>query len=144
MPPLIDSTRYDDIRAALDISLDKSSLPDAIIELDIYLGEALRWIDAQTPVPPYTEENRTGDRAKNAAIFFAAALLAPVIPDVLSERQLTGEEYTRKSVNWAAVEVRCRARAMEQLALILDTVSADEVSDVRPQMFGVAHGYRGR
>jgi hypothetical protein len=130
--PLLSSGDYPAVRAAIDVSLDELSLPDSIVGLDIYAGTAERYIASRT--------TGTAEAAKAAAIYYLAALLAPSIPNITSERDEMGLRYERKPVDWAERSSQLQARAEEQIDLAneVTTLSGD-----RPTMFAVARGRRG-
>jgi hypothetical protein len=136
--PLLSSSDYAAIRAMIDITLDSTTLPDAIIALDAYIGAGMRDVLAIDP----DAETRTGDElqhAKTAAILFTAARLIGAIPQMLREKELE-YEYQRATVNAADRAAELRALASAELDAYLDV--GDATSD-KPTFFTVATGRRG-
>lgn len=139
MAPLLTSADYPAIRAMIDISLDSTTLPDAIIALDAYIGAGMRDVLLLDPLA----ESRTGtelQHARTAAIQFTAARIAPAIPRLQGET-FGDYRYQLQPVDWEARASALRAAAGAELDAYLDT--GDLTSDM-PTMFGVAHGSRGR
>jgi hypothetical protein len=140
MPNLpLASTAYPSIRAALDVSLDSTVLPDATIGLAIFQGAAEADVERQDP----QWATRTGADAtaiQNAAIYYTAARIAPSIPNITGEA-IGDSSYRREAVDWTARAAWLRSQGDAALASILTptTVPAD-----RPTFFAVAAGCRGR
>lgn len=139
MPFPITSAQYPAVRAALDVSLDATTLPDATIGLAIYAGAAA--VDVKRRDPAWA--TRTGDalqRLENAQVLFTAALLAPAVPAIERE-QMQDYSYTRSKVDWTARAATLIERANEELAAV---VTPTATTPGRPAFFSVAHGGRGR
>lgn len=137
--PLLTSTDYPSIRAAIDISLTATDLPDATIALDIFIGAAMREVLSRDP----EAESRTGDdlaRVKAAAVYLTAARLIVTLPQILRETDLD-TTYQRQAVDVAARAAELRALAEAELNEVLEP---DDATADRPTMFDTAHGYRGR
>lgn len=136
---LLTSADYVAIRAMIDITLDSTTLPDAIIALDAYLGAGMRDVLALDP----TAESRSGaelQHAQTAAILFTAARLVGALPQ-LTRESFGNHSYDRKAVNATDRAAELRALASAELDAYLDT--GDATSD-RPTFFTVASGRRGR
>lgn len=139
MAPLLTSSDYPAIRAVIDVSLDSTSLPDAIIALDAYIGAGMRDVLALDPLA----ETRTGtelQHAQTAAILFTAARLVGALP------QITRVAFADHSTQLQAVDPQARAAELRALASSeLDAYldPGDAASD-RPTFFTVASGRRGR
>lgn len=136
---LLTSADYPAIRAALDVALDSTILPDATIALDIYLGAAEREVAALDP----DSGTRTGDdlaRVKSAVVYLTAALLAPAIPWIVRE-SVGGQSYERVREDWGALASALRQRAHAEIATVLDPT---QVTPTRPAVFALAAGRRGR
>ena len=135
--PLITSADYPAIRAAIDTSLDTTSLPDATIALDIYAGAAMRLVLARDPAAA----TRTGDalaRVTAAAVYYTAARLILALP------QITREAYPEQSYQRQDVNVSERAAYLTSLAdAELDAVLGDAATAGMPTMFAAGHGRRG-
>lgn len=137
---LITAAVYGDIRAAIDISLDETVLPDSIISRDIYAGAAEREVLARDP----DALSRSGaDRARvtAAAVLFTAARLAPAVPNITSETQPGQSAYTRQAVDWTKRAADLRSLAEIELQAVL---APSEAAPSRPTMFARAAGRRGR
>lgn len=139
MADLLPVENYAAVRAAIDVSLDSTALPDATIALDIYAGAAARDVLAVDP----DAESRTGDdllHAQAAAALFCAARLVGALP------QVTRDEVPGNVVVRQAYDPERRAAALRALASAeLDAYLADDpaLADV-PTMFSAATGTRGR
>jgi hypothetical protein len=100
------------IRAALDISLDASNLPDAVINLPMYAGQAELWIVANDPLAPtYTPGSEAYIRTTIAAIYACAAYIVPALPNITSESYGDAMRYTRKEADMAKLEAALWTRA---------------------------------
>lgn len=88
---VFDPANYESVRKAIDVSLDDVTLPDSIIGLDIYAGEASRYIDRHlTPEQQAAQPESTN----TAAIYYAASFLCTALRQVRRERMAGGElEY---------------------------------------------------
>jgi hypothetical protein len=133
--PFIDATRFDSIRRALDPELDSDVLPDDVIEDPVYLTRAAQKVVLLDPLA----ETRTGEQEeaiKMATIFLTAALLAPVLSQVITEQ---------------FVDYRARYNPISQMELVsmLNGAAADQIQIAiaadPPQLFRKASGfYLGR
>lgn len=135
---LLTSADYDSVRAALDALLDCETLPDDVIALDLYAGAAERAVLARDPLA----ETRTGSalaRVRAAAVLYAASYLAPVVPQLTSER-FADYSYSRNGQDWAKLAASLRARADAELDTVLETRRSAGALGV----FTVARGRRGR
>lgn len=135
---LLTASEYPAIRAAIDVSLDATLLPDSVIALPIYAGAADTDVQSRDPL----WASRTGtalQRLVNAAIYLAAASLCPAIPQIIQE-QTTEHTYQRRSVDWTALAGELRGRAEAELAAVIESDAQIE----RPTMFTVGIGRRGR
>jgi hypothetical protein len=137
--PLLTSANYPAIRAAIDITLDTTSLPDAIIALDTFIGAGMRDVLLLDPLA----ESRAGtdlQHAQTAAILFTAARLVPALPQIVKEA-FPDHSYERSRVDSAARAAELRQLAAAEIDAYLDPSNA--VSE-RPTRFAVASGRRGR
>ena len=113
---LLTSADYPAIRAALDVHLDSTLLPDSIIALNIYQGAAEMEVKRRDPLA----ETRTGDdatRVRLAAIYLCAAALAPAIPRLVSQT-LDGHTVTVDGATWRDLAERLTALAYEHLQTV--------------------------
>lgn len=139
MAPLLTSSDYPAIRAMIDISLDSTTLPDAIIALDAYIGAGMRDVLLIDPLA----ETRTGNElqhARTAAIQFTAARLVGAVLQVFKEAR-ADHSYERPKIDAEARAAELRAMASSELDAYLD--AGDATSD-KPTFFTVASGRRGR
>lgn len=119
---------YPSIRAAIDISLDADSLPDAVIGLDIYATAAEQWIAAET--------TETGTEAHLAAVLYCAYLIAPQVPALMRER-MAGGEYWQQPFDYVDLAGRLLQRAYQQLALAQALVTPAADASEQPTMFAL-------
>lgn len=132
--PLIDESRYDEIRHKIDTSLGPANLPNEIISQDSVLGEAERWVEART--------SDRGHYAKLAAIYYAAYLIAPSVPRVKIDRQETGSQLEVALEPLKDLLARLLGKAEEYIGNVQEV---EPTSSVRvPDIFTLAHGCRGR
>lgn len=136
--PILSTSSWPAVRAALDVSLNDRQLPDATIGLDIYSGRAVREITARV-------ENATtltgSDELKviAAAVFLTAANIAPAMPSIMrAESQHLAVQ--RKEVDWSKRAAELRQAAEEELA---DLLEPDTAVAYRPTMMARARGRRG-
>jgi hypothetical protein len=131
--PLIETTDYPAIRAAINISLDEKSLPDDVIALSIYKGIAERRISDQQPtIDVYS---------KAAAVLLCAALLCKAVPQILSETD-AGVTTTVEPVDYDEKKAELLALSSEMLSLSLNVSAADRIAAQLPTLFTVARGSR--
>ncbi len=136
--PLIGSSEYPQIRAALSVSLSATTLPDATIALDVYAGEAQRWVLAAVP----GAESLSGAElatAKRAAVFHAAYLLAPAMPNITAQ-EMDGLSASQKARDWEQHAATLLGRAQAALGSLVE----DAAAVTRPTLFTLAAGGRGR
>jgi hypothetical protein len=137
--PILTSTSYGAIRAAIDVTLDSEALPDAVIALPIYLDAADLEVKTRDPL----WASRTGDaliQLTNAAIYLTAARLAPALPRLLGE-DFGDYAYKLQGVDWDARALALRALADAALDSFLDV---GDLISTRPTRFTAATGRRGR
>jgi hypothetical protein len=137
---IIDTDSFPEIRAALDVTLEEERLPDAVIAMGAYLGEAEREVQARVP----DWATRTGVEAEAlrvAVVLLTAAKIAPAMPVITREDRLAFS-YTRQAVDWAAHAARLLQRADTALAPL--EPSAASTGDVPlGVLFSLAHTRRG-
>lgn len=136
---LLTSADYPSIRAAIDITLDSTAVPDSIIALDLYSGAGMRDVLLIDP----DAETRTEDEllhAQTAAVLFTAARLVRALPQVFKET-FPDHSYERNKWDAASLAAALVAAAGAELDAYLEpgTTTSD-----RPTFFAVAHGRRGR
>lgn len=136
--PLLSTTNWPAVRAALDVSLDDKQLPDSIIGMDIYSGRAVREVTARVEGATAL----TGDSEKRviaAAVFLTAANIAPALPSIMrAESQHLAIQ--RKEVDWNKRAADLRQAAEDEIAELLEP---DTAGAYRPTMMARAKGRRG-
>jgi hypothetical protein len=131
-----------EVRASIDLTYGEETIPNVIINLQSFGGEAERWVKSRA----VNINDMTADQG--AALLLAktkktAELLVPQIPNLISERGETGESYTREPLNIPETVARLSAEAERYLA-IANGVNLTVVSGGAPRVFGLAHGSRGK
>lgn len=136
--PLLASSDWPAVRAALDITLDSVQLPDATIALDIYSGRAMREVEARvTGATALTGDDEL--KVTAAAVFLTAAHIAPALPAIMrAESQHLAVQ--RKEVDWNKRAADLRQLAEDEIAGLLEP---DATGPYRPTMFARAKGRRG-
>lgn len=119
---------YPSIRAAIDISLDANSLPDAVIALEVYATAAEQWIASQT--------TEAGSEAHLGAVLYCAYLIAPQVPALIRER-MAGGEFWQQAFNYTDIAGGLLQRAYYQVALAKALELPDEVQSLQPTMFAL-------
>jgi hypothetical protein len=139
---ILDSTSYPAVRAALDVALLESNLPDATIGLDIYEEAAIQDVVNIYPTAAAETVAANQTRITRAAIYFCAARLAPAVVRITSLNVATRDmSYSRQTFDPDERAAELRALAEAELAAILEPA---EETPSRPTMFTVASGTRGR
>lgn len=137
--PLLSSSDWPAVRAALDITLSSTQLPDATIALDIFSGEAMREVEARvTDATTLTGDDELTVTA--AAVFLTASFIAPSLPSLTAGRG-QNLQWQRQGVNWDQRARDLRERAEEKIAELLEPSAVDAY---RPTMFARASGTRGK
>lgn len=136
--PILTIADYDAIRKAISLDLDGAMLPDLTIGLPIYAGRAETWVVRRDPLALTRTAPDQVRIVKNAAIFYAAALIAPSMSSV------TTMSDGGTSVTW---KTDWKARANELLAMAdneIDALVATGEVDLedRPAAFTVASSGR--
>ena len=135
---LLTADEYDAIRGALDVTLDADAIPDSVIEQLPFGPAAELWVLTQDP----QAAGRTGtDRTHvlTALICYAAALIAPAVPNILSETQ-GSYAYSRAAVDWQERARELKGRASAAIAAVL---TPGQTAARYPTMFTRAPGGRG-
>lgn len=140
MTALLTPADYETIRKAIDVDLDDVKLPDNVISKSIYERAAINDVLELHP----TAEAETGNnlwRVKNAAIFFCAARLCPVVVRITSLTiQARDLNYSKPVFDPATRAAELRGLANQEISEVLTPTEAA----ARPTMFARAPGYRGR
>lgn len=139
MTALLTSAGYPSVRAAIETTLNSTTLPDSIIALDLYSGAGVRDVLLLDPVA----ESRSGAEllhAQTAAVLFTAARLIGSLAQIVKE-SFPDHSYERNRVDTSARAAELRALATAELDSYLDV---GDVVSTRPTRFTVATGRRGR
>jgi len=135
---LIDNASYESIRRAIDVRLDARTLPDSVVALPIYAGAGERDVFARDPLI----DTRTGtelERARTAAVYFAAARLAPSVPDYV-QQTFMDYRYSKAPRDVEAQVARLQSLAEAELAAYLS--AGDEAALFPVQHFARLPGTR--
>ncbi len=135
--PVITAAEYPAARAALDVTLDATALPDSVLSQPVYVDAAEAELLRLDP----DVATRTGDAqsaAKRAGALLLAALLAPAVPRVVRET-MQDYAYQAEEVDWAQLATELRGRAQREVAGYLVHAS----TATRPTLFARASGTRG-
>lgn len=138
---LLGSENWSAVRAALDVKLDETALPDKIIEKDIYAGAAQREVIARVP----DAESKTDDdqlRVTTAAVLLTAARLVYAVAQITSiSVQGRDTNYSRRAWGPEVKKAELLALAEDELAAVIEP---SEDTPGRPTMFARATGSRGQ
>jgi hypothetical protein len=133
---LLTTTIFPDVRALLDLSLDERSLPDSVIQLNVFGHAAEREL---LVAYPDAEDDPNQDSVLHALALLTASKIAPSLPSIVREHTET-HQIERARVDYAVLGDQLRAQALEVLGTLQSAVSVTEI----PVFFTVASGYRGR
>lgn len=109
MPVILTDESYPEVRAALDVTLEADRLPDSVIAMGPYQGDAER--EAAAAVPGWA--SLTGDQAERfrvAVVLKTAARIAPAMPAITREDRLAFS-FSQAAVNWVDRAAQLNARA---------------------------------
>lgn len=140
MSNLIAIGDYAAVRAALDVSLTATELPDDVIEQPVFVDAAIaeivdRYEDAESEI----DEDKLA-RLRRAAIYLTAARLAPAVVRITSiNMQLGDMSYTRQTFDPEKRAAELRGLAEIELVEVIEP-EADDYA--RPTMFVRAPGGR--
>lgn len=138
--PIVTPEHFAQIRSAIDVSLTSDDLTDDTIAASIYLAAADVEIKRRDPL----WSTRSGDELAAltlAAVYLTAALIAPAVPQIKSERYPEGYSYDR-TIDYRQRAEDLRAAAEQQLGAVL--APSDPASLAMPSFFAVASGTRGQ
>lgn len=137
--PILTAPDFPAVRAAIDLSLDATVVPDATIALPIFQGLAETQVLARDPLAAgRVDPDLT--HIKNAAIYLTAALLVASLPQIIQEDFAKDYRYVKQPVDREALAALLRARADDEIDAVLDP---NGLSSERPSMFALGHGTRG-
>lgn len=140
MGVLLTADLHDRVRRALDTSLDADSLPDEVIDNDLYALAAEAEVVFRDPLATtYAVDTDQRNRSEHAVAFITAARLAPALPQLLSET-LGDWKYQLAEKDLTKLAARLRGLAERELARNL---SPNGYPETLPS-FWLAAGRRGR
>jgi len=139
MSTIVLPEHYDQIRAAIDVSLTSDDLGDDVIRQSIYLGAADAEIKRRDPAWA-TRTDAELALLRTAAIYLTAARIAPAVPQLKSERYPEGYGYDR-AIDYTKRAAELRALAEVELGAVL---APSDPAAMRPTLFAVASAERGR
>jgi hypothetical protein len=143
--PILTDDDFTAIRAAIDLSLDEGTLPDDVIALPIYRGRAEARVLARDPnAASYTYGMPEYDAVKQAAILFAASLLAPIVLASIPTSETIGTyKYNLAGLKPEQLAAALSADAELALTSYLRPAAPSQVGPVFARRL-VATGRRGR
>ncbi len=148
MGQIITSADYPSVRAALDVTLDSTTMPDSIIALDIYEGVAETDVMAADPLwRTHLQDpgpGGAGQHVMNAVIYHVAALLAMGMANNVDSEALPGGgyRYTRSRIDWDKRREYLDGQADRELEAVLALNQPD--TGAMPTLFTLAYGGRAR
>jgi hypothetical protein len=133
---------YDAVRGNISVSLSEANLPNSLITLQSFAGQAELWVSERTL---NTDLNTpAGQHAKQAAIYYCAALLVKKVPQVKSE-SLSGSSYSVETPNLDTMEVELYGLASIEVSrseALNQTITEPVDGDTGPLGFEVARASR--
>lgn len=136
---LIGVSDFNDVRRALDATLDATTLPNDVISSPIYQGQAELDILARVPGAAALS-GVEAMQVRIVAILLTAAYIAPAVPLIVREQD-KDYSYQRQPIDWLDAQARLNARAEQILVgLAGEATTTDDFAGV---MFARASGCRG-
>lgn len=136
---LLTAADYPEVRAAIDVTLDDTSLDDTTVGRSIFVARAEEWVASRTV--------DTGAHAKRAVIFKLAALLTLSVPSLLGIiHQANSQGESKATITPAEKAASLMQQAEEELGLTSDAGKRGAGSDstaLMPDIFSLAPGGRG-
>lgn len=132
---------YQQVREALDTKLDETALSDEIITRDIYLGAAERELKARVT----TWASLTGDDLSSlqaACVFLTASRLVYAVIQITSIT-VQGRDASFSKQAWNPDEKKAELLGMAEDE-INNILTPSDDTPLKPAVFGLAHGQRGR
>lgn len=138
LPVLLTAVDNDAVRSAIRADLTAAEMPDVVVQsaFTTAAGDVFA-LDPNAGAWPAGSDEET--RAHDAAVFYAAAFLAPSIP------QITRESFQGYSYAVQPVDPYVRAEMLRQMAIALlaQNLNVDLISLIRPTVATLAPGGRG-
>jgi len=127
--------RYNDVRSVIGLDITSAILPDDVLALPTFEGEAERFIEKYLTSDQYENPDYTS-QVDTAAVYYLASLAAPTIPEVSSER-IAGGSITYKNVDRMKQAEILKSRAVDILGEI-DVATGESAAATNPNIFTVA------
>lgn len=145
MVQIIAVADFPEVRAALDVSLDITNLPDSVIALDIYRGRATDWVISRNPAAASWSGSVDAPSIaiRRACILATAALLAPSLPWLIQETFEHQVSYKRQETDLQMLVSDLWSQANAQIDLSLPDDGVVTTGGGKP-FFTVARGRRGQ
>jgi hypothetical protein len=140
MSAILTTAEYPEIRAVISLDVDQKALPNDVIALDPYQGEAERWAVRLDPQAA-TRTGATLRQLKTAIVFKIASFVVKAMPQLIEENFKVGEGFKRQSVDVDARAEDLAQRAADAMAAYLSPTPATKSI---PTLFTTAPGRRGR
>ena len=134
MAVVLEPTRYDDVRRALDPSIPLDGIPDEVIASKVYSGRAERYVDTNVP----GAELKTGDElelVQMALVYKTAAFLSEALPTI-KQTKLPDQEAIFDTYNRDQRTAKLNRMASEVIGLLNAASRRIEF----PTLFTVAQG----
>lgn len=122
--PILTSADFPQVRALLGgAEVTAATLPETIIQMDVYQGAAEDWATARIPTGTVLTVPQVATQ-KRATLYYLAGLLAPVLPDYTMRRDASGTEEQVRPIDRREQQADLFALAEAQLADILGLLPA--------------------
>lgn len=140
MPYTFNQDRFTDVRAAIGLDVDIRSLPDEVLALNIYQGEAERYIERNLT---QTQWEAKVEEAEYASALYLASLVVPNLR-VVTKENIVGGSMTYANVDLQAIAKDLRDRAAGRVNDIIEAQGGTpaEPSGVNLVYFGTAKARR--
>lgn len=125
------------VRAAINATLNAAALPDATVLSPIYVNPAVRLLKSYHPEAEDATAADDIERIESALHFLVAANLVQALPQITSQ-SLGGESWSENVRDIPERVAELQGKALEEL----DALVSDSASDP-PTIFDVASGRRG-
>lgn len=144
MPSLLDLIDADEVRAALDVSLNPRALPDDAIDRAVFAGRAVYEISRRDSHAA-DREGEERERLALALNLLTASLIAPAVPSIVQESFGDGSNYKRQEIDWLKRAATLRQQSDEEMALLLNSNNPTTArASLMPPFFALARGGRGK
>lgn len=107
----------DAVRGEIDLTLTARDLPDALIKSALKGGLAIDEVLSLDPGAAGRDQNPQRQHVANALNLITAAILAPTVPQIVSEDYGDGGGYKREKVDVGKLVADLRQRAITQIEL---------------------------